>query len=83
MTSRLSSDNLLLPEPRVSADDSTKHKARAIIDQLPDSASWDDVMYELYVREAIDAGLADVAADRSLSTADLRQRLEQRLRRAS
>ena len=30
-----------------------KAHAREIIDRLPDSASWDDVMYELYVREAI------------------------------
>ncbi len=67
----------------MSADESTKSKARAIIDQLPDSASWDDVMYELYVREAIDAGLADVAAGRSFTTAEVRARLEQRIRRAS
>ena len=67
----------------MSTDESTKSKARAIIDQLPDSASWDDVMYELYVREAIDAGLADVAAGRSFTTAEVRARLEQRIRRAS
>lgn len=67
----------------MSTDDSTKSKARAIIDQLPDSANWDDVMYELYVREAIDAGLADVAAGCSFTTAEVRARLEQRIRRAS
>jgi predicted transcriptional regulator len=67
----------------MNTNESTKSKARAIIDQLPDSASWDDVMYELYVREAIDAGLADVAAGRTYTTAEVRARLEQRIRRAS
>ena len=42
-----------------------KVHARDIIERLPETASWDDVMYELYVRESIDAGLADVAADGS------------------
>jgi predicted transcriptional regulator len=67
----------------VNTNESTKSKARAIIDQLPDSASWDDVMYELYVREAIDAGLADVAAGRTYTSAEVRARLEQRIRRTS
>ena len=40
--------------------------AREAIDRLPDDATWDDVMYELYGRESIDAGLADVAAGRTI-----------------
>ena len=67
----------------MSTEESLKSKAHAVIDQLPDGAGWDDLMYELYVREAIDAGLADVAAGRSLTTAEVRARLEQRIRRAS
>ncbi|HET7630690.1 MAG TPA: hypothetical protein VFK16_00100 [Gemmatimonadaceae bacterium] len=50
----------------MSENQTARTHARAIIDQLPDNASWDDVMYELYVREAIDAGLADVAAGRTI-----------------
>jgi len=30
-----------------------------MIDRLPDSATWDDVEYEIYVRRAIEAGVAD------------------------
>lgn len=67
----------------MSTDESTKSTARSIIDQLPNSASWDNVMYELYVREAIDAGLADVADGRSSTTAEVRARLEQRFWYAS
>ncbi|HEY4646040.1 MAG TPA: hypothetical protein VIH25_07155 [Steroidobacteraceae bacterium] len=60
-----------------------KAHARDIIDSLPESASWDDVMYELYVREAIDAGLADVAAGRTFTQDEVRARLREVTRRAS
>lgn len=41
-----------------------KEAAHALIDQLPDSASWDDVVYEVVARREIELGLADSAADR-------------------
>jgi predicted transcriptional regulator len=41
-----------------------KGEARRLVDQLPDHASWDDLMYEIYVRQAIERGLADVEARR-------------------
>jgi predicted transcriptional regulator len=56
--------------------------AREIIDRLPDSATWDDIMYELYVREAIDAGLADVTAGRTFTQDEVRARLREVVRRA-
>jgi len=34
-----------------------REQARIIIDSLPESAGWEDVMYELYVREKIDRSL--------------------------
>jgi predicted transcriptional regulator len=43
---------------------SIKEEARQIIDRLPDECSWEDVMYEMYVRKSIEAGLADSAAGR-------------------
>ena len=36
-----------------------KEAARQLIDHLPDHASWDDIMYELYVKQKIEAGLND------------------------
>ncbi|MEO7085834.1 MAG: hypothetical protein ABI442_21620 [Gemmatimonadaceae bacterium] len=62
---------------------SPKTHARDIIDRLPDDASWDDLMYELYVREAIDSGLADVAAGRTIPHDQVKSRLREILRRAS
>ena len=60
-----------------------KAHAREIIERLPDDASWDDVMYELYVREAIDAGLADVEAGRTVPHDKVKATLRDILRRAS
>jgi hypothetical protein len=35
---------------------SAKDAARQIIDHLPEQATWDDIMYELYVKSKIEAG---------------------------
>jgi predicted transcriptional regulator len=39
-----------------------KDAARQIIDHLPEQATWDDIMYELYVKQKIEEGLADIEA---------------------
>ena len=44
-----------------------KQAAKQLLDHLPDQASWDDIMYELYVKEKIEAGLADIKAGRTVS----------------
>lgn len=67
----------------MSDQNTPKAQARDIIEALPDSASWDDLMYELYVREAIEAGLADVAAGRTFSHDEVKARLREVVRRAS
>jgi predicted transcriptional regulator len=38
-----------------------------LIEHLPDTATFDDLMYELYVRQKIEAGLKDAAEGRVLS----------------
>ncbi len=43
---------------------SRKQQAHALIDKLPDNATWDDMMRELYERQAIERGLADSDAGR-------------------
>lgn len=35
-----------------------------LVRDLPDSASWDDLMYQILVRQKIEAGLADIRAGR-------------------
>lgn len=45
----------------------TKDTVRALLDRLPDDCSLDDVLYHLYVVQAIDRGLADSEAGRLVS----------------
>lgn len=60
-----------------------KPDARRLVDQLPEGATWDDLAYEVYVRQALDAGLADVEAGRTLSHDEALKRIRARIRRAS
>lgn len=53
-----------------------KLKAQELIDRLPEGASWDDLMHEIYVRQAIESGLADSDADRTTEVEDLRRRFK-------
>ena len=34
-----------------------KEDARELVESLPDHATWDDLMYEMYVRQKIAAGI--------------------------
>jgi predicted transcriptional regulator len=49
-----------------------KQEARRLVDNLPENATWDDLMYEIYVRQAIEAGLADSEAGRILDVKEVR-----------
>ena len=52
---------------------SAKTQARRLIDKLPATASWDDVMQQIYVRQKIEAGLADLNAGRRHSQASIKR----------
>ncbi|MGB6065769.1 MAG: hypothetical protein WBG50_13270 [Desulfomonilaceae bacterium] len=49
-----------------------KDEARHLVEELPDDASWDDLMYRIYVRQAIEAGLEDSESRRTVDVKDLR-----------
>ncbi len=57
------------------ATEPVKTAAKAILESLPDDASWEDVQYHLYVRQRIEAGLEDEAAGRLIDTEEMRRRL--------
>lgn len=59
-----------------------KEAARQLIDQLPDQATWDDIMYELYVKQKIEAGLKAVEEGRTIPHEEMRRRLLAKKRRA-
>jgi len=52
-----------------------KQSAKELLELLPDEATWDDIMYGLYVREKIEEGLADMEAGRSVSLEEAKRRL--------
>jgi predicted transcriptional regulator len=60
------------------ADVNVKNAVTELINTLPDSVSWDEVQYHLYVRQQIEAGLADSAAGRVIDTSEMRRRLADR-----
>jgi predicted transcriptional regulator len=43
---------------------SVKSEAHRLVDELPENATWDDLMYRIYVRQAIEAGVEDSRAGR-------------------
>ncbi|MCI0507597.1 MAG: hypothetical protein L0Z73_16005 [Gammaproteobacteria bacterium] len=52
-----------------------KETAKHLIDHMSDQASWEDIMYELYVRHKIEAGLKASEENRTVSHEDAKQRL--------
>jgi hypothetical protein len=51
-----------------------KEQARRLVEELPDGATWDDLMYRIYVRQAIEAGIADSDARRTEDVKAVRAR---------
>jgi len=44
----------------------TKDTVRDLLDKLPDDCTLEDVLYHLYVVQAVEQGLADVEAGRTI-----------------
>jgi hypothetical protein len=57
----------------MAAEPTIKEQAHRIVDDLPDDASWEDLIYRLYVRQSIEAGLRDAEAGNVESVADVRR----------
>lgn len=51
-----------------------KQEAQRLVETLPDNASWEDLMHRIYVREAVEKGLEDSRAGRTVEVGDVRQR---------
>jgi hypothetical protein len=55
------------------ATPSIKDDARRIVEQLPESATWEDLIYRLYVRQSIEAGLKDADEGQVESVEEVRR----------
>ena len=51
-----------------------KEDAHKLIDRLPQNATWDDLMHEIYVRDTIEKGRADSTAGRTKDVAEIRKK---------
>jgi hypothetical protein len=51
-----------------------KDEAKKIIDNLPDNVTWEDIIYEMYVRQKIDTGLKDVKEGNIISHNEIQDR---------
>ena len=51
-----------------------KEEARKLIDRLPENSTWDDLMYQIYVRQTVEAGLADSKAGKVTSVQEVRRK---------
>ena len=51
-----------------------KQEAQRLLEKLPDKATWEDLMYRIYVREAIEAGIKDSDEGRTVDVKEVRKR---------
>lgn len=54
------------------ATPSIKEEARRLVDHLPENSTWEDLMHEIYVRQAIETGVADSQAGRTTDVEQVR-----------
>lgn len=52
-----------------------KQAARELVERLPESVSWDDLMYELYVKQKIDEGLKELNEGRGIPHEEVTHRV--------
>lgn len=54
---------------------SAKEQAIRLIDHLPDQATFNDIMYELYVKQKIEAGLQAAEEGKTIPHEEVKKRL--------
>ena len=51
-----------------------KEEFRRILDNLPEQASWDDLIYSIYVRQSIETGIKDSDDGRTVDVKEVRKK---------
>jgi len=55
-----------------------KDEAKKLIENMPDKATWDDIMYQFYVKKKILTGLKAAENENILSHEDAKKRVLQK-----
>lgn len=50
----------------------SKDDAHNLVEKMPENATWDDLIHEIYVRQVIEKGLADSRAGRTTEVCEVR-----------
>ena len=51
-----------------------KEQAMSVIQSLPDDCTYDDIMYELYVRKKVEEGIKDADEGRTIPHEEVKKR---------
>jgi hypothetical protein len=51
-----------------------KDEARRLVERLPDDATWEDLQYQIYFRQSVEAGLKDSKEGRIVPQEEARRR---------
>ncbi len=51
-----------------------KEEARKLLDEIPENASWDDIMYQFYVRKKIEVALREAEDGDVVSHEEMKKR---------
>jgi len=55
------------------AEPMQKNEAHELVNRMPENATWDDLIEEIYVRQVIEQGLADSKAGRTTDVQEVRR----------
>lgn len=55
-----------------------EEEARQLVERLPEDVTWKDLMYEIYVRQKLEAGRKDVAEGRVVPHEEVKKRFLER-----
>ena len=71
---RLPANNYLITGEFIMPSPLRKDEAHKLIDQLPADATWEDLMEQIYVRQAIEQGLSDSEQGKLQSVQEIRRK---------
>ncbi len=57
-----------------------KDEARRLVERLPEEATWEDLQYEIYFRQAVEAGLKDSRERKTMPLLEAHRRFGLRMR---
>jgi predicted transcriptional regulator len=52
-----------------------REEAHKLVEQLPDEASWDDLMYQIYIHKKVELGRQAIAEGRFLTQEEAEKRM--------